>query len=136
MESASLAGHLGLGKLIYLYDQNHISLAGGLNLTFTEDVGARFAAMGWHTRVVPDGNDTADIRRALEEARAVGDRPSLLLVRTHIGYGSPKKQDTFGSHGIPLGEDELAATKKALGWPTTDKFYLPKDAVLLVSESA
>jgi transketolase len=128
-EAASLAGHLRLGKLIYLYDQNHISLAGGTDLTFTEDVGKRFDAYGWHTRHVLEGNDTEDIASAIEEARAETSRPSLILVRTHIGYGSPKKQDNFSAHGNPLGEEELAATKKALGWPTTDKFYLPEHAV-------
>jgi transketolase len=128
-EAASLAGHLQLGKLIYLYDQNHISLAGATALDFTEDVARRFEAYGWHTRHVPDGNDTADIARAIQEAQAEHRRPSLLLVRTHIGYGSPHKQDNFSSHGSPLGEEELAATKKALGWPTTEKFYLPEDAV-------
>jgi len=128
-EAASLAGHLRLGKLIYLYDQNHISLAGSTDLDFTEDTAARFAAYGWHTRHVPDGNDIADVARAIEEAQREDTRPSLLLVRTHIGYGSPKKQDTFGAHGSPLGEEELQATKKALGWPTMDKFYLPPAAV-------
>jgi len=128
-EAASLAGHLQLGKLIYLYDQNHISLAGATALDFTEDVAARFDAYGWHTRSVPDGNDTEDVARALQEAQAEQRRPSLILVRTHIGYGSPHKQDNFSSHGSALGEDELQATKKALGWPTMDKFYLPADAV-------
>ncbi len=128
-EAASLAGHLQLGKLIYLYDQNHISLAGATGLDFTEDVAARFEADGWHTRSVPDGNDTEDIARAIQEAQAEHRRPSLILVRTHIGYGSPHKQDNFSAHGSPLGEEELAATKKALGWPTIDKFYLPNDAV-------
>jgi transketolase len=128
-EAASLAGHLQLGKLIYLYDQNHISLAGGTDLCFTEDVAKRFQAYGWHTRHVEDGNDTDEVARAIEEARNEDRRPSLILVRTHIGYGSPKKQDTFGAHGNPLGEEELQASKKALGWPTMDKFYLPEDAV-------
>lgn len=128
-EAASLAGHLRLGKLIYLYDTNLISLGGATDLSFTEDVGRRFEAYGWHTRHVTDGNDTADIASAIEEAQADVHRPSLILVRTHIGYGSPHKQDTFHSHGAPLGEDELAATKVALGWPTKDKFYLPEDAV-------
>ena len=90
-EAASLAGHLQLGKLIYLYDQNHISLAGGTNLCFTEDVAARFAAYGWHTRAVDDGNDIADVSNAIEEAKKQDSRPSLILVHTHIGYGSPKK---------------------------------------------
>jgi len=128
-EAASLAGHLQLGKLIYLYDQNHISLAGATQLDFTEDVAARFEADGWHTRKVPDGNDTEDVAKAIEEAQAEDRRPSLILVHTHIGYGSPHKQDNFSSHGSPLGEDELKATKTALGWPTMDKFYLPPDAV-------
>ena len=128
-EAASLAGHLQLGKLIYLYDQNHISLAGATGLDFTEDVAKRFAAYGWHTRSVADGNDTGDIARAIQEAQAENRRPSLILVRTHIGYGSPHKQDNFSAHGNPLGEDELAATKKALGWPTSDMFYLPPEAV-------
>ncbi|MBV9764695.1 MAG: transketolase [Acidobacteriaceae bacterium] len=128
-EAASLAGHLRLGKLIYLYDQNHISLAGGTNLCFTEDVAKRFEAYGWHTRHVHEGNDTQEVARAIEEAQAEERRPSLILVHTHIGYGSPKKQDTFEAHGSPLGEEELQASKKALGWPTMDKFYLPEDAV-------
>ncbi len=128
-EAASLAGHLQLGKLIYLYDQNHISLAGATGLDFTEDVAGRFEAYGWHTRSVPDGNDTGDIASAIQEAQAETQRPSLILVHTHIGYGSPHKQDNFSAHGNPLGEDELIATKKALGWPTTDKFYLPAEAV-------
>jgi len=128
-EAASLAGHLQLGKLIYLYDQNHISLAGATEIDFTEDVARRFEADGWHTRAVPDGNDTEDVAKAIEEAQAEDQKPSLILVRTHIGYGSPHKQDNFSSHGSPLGEEELKATKAALGWPTTDKFYLPQDAV-------
>ena len=128
-EAASLAGHLRLGKLIYLYDQNHISLAGATGLIFTEDVAKRFEAYGWHTRPVPDGNDTEDVAKAIEEAQRETGRPSLILVRTHIGYGSPKKQDNFSAHGSPLGEEELQAAKKALGWPSMDKFYLPQDAV-------
>ena len=128
-EAASLAGHLQLGKLIYFYDQNRITLAGATEVDFTEDVARRFEADGWHTRKVPDGNDTEEVARAIEEARAENERPSLILVRTHIGYGSPHKQDNFSSHGSPLGEEELKATKTALGWPTMDKFYLPQDAV-------
>jgi transketolase len=128
-EAASLAGHLQLGKLIYLYDQNHISLAGATSLCFTEDTGKRFDAYGWHTRHVPDGNDIEDVAAAIAEAQAEVNRPSLILVRTHIGYGSPKKQDTFGAHGSPLGEEELQATKTALGWPTMEKFFLPEAAV-------
>lgn len=128
-EAASIAGHLQLGKLIYLYDQNHISLAGSTDVDFTEDVAKRFEADDWHTRTVLDGNDTEDIAKAIEEAQAETRRPSLILVRTHIGYGSPHKQDNFSSHGSPLGEEELAATKTALGWPTMEKFYIPQDAL-------
>jgi transketolase len=128
-EAASLAGHLRLGKLVYLYDNNHISLAGATALVFTEDVQKRFDGYGWHTQAVEDGNDTEAVARAIGEAQAETRRPSLILVRTHIGYGSPKKQDTFGSHGSPLGEEELAATKKALGWPTTEKFWIPEEAL-------
>ena len=134
-EAASLAGHLRLGKLIYLYDQNHISLAGSTDLDFTEDVGKRFEAYGWHTRSVPDGNDTEDVARAIQEAQAEDGRPSLILAHTHIGYGSPHKQDNFSSHGNPLGEEELQLTKKALGWPTMDKFYLPENAVVFFREA-
>ena len=128
-EAASLAGHLELGKLIFLYDQNHISLAGGTNMCFTEDVGKRFEAYGWHTRHVKEGNNTEDIAKAIEEARRELRKPSLILVHTHIGYGSPHKQDTFEAHGNPLGEEELQAAKKALGWASMDKFYLPDDSV-------
>jgi transketolase len=128
-EAASLAGHLRLGKLIYLYDQNRISLAGATDLTFTEDVAKRFEAYGWHTRTVRDGNDTEDIANAIEEAQREERRPSLILVHTHIAYGSPNKQDHFSAHGSPLGEEELRATKQALRWPSMDKFYLPKEAV-------
>ena len=128
-EAASLAGHLKLGKLIFLYDNNHISLAGDASLCFTEDVGKRFEAYDWHVRHVYDGNATEDVTKAIEEARAQIDKPSLILVRTHIGYGSPKKQDTFEAHGNPLGEEELLAAKKALGWAGKEKFYLPEEAV-------
>jgi len=128
-EAASLAGHLELGKLICLYDQNHISLAGATALDFTEDVAERFTAAGWHTVTVPDGNDTTALRVAIEAAQAESRRPSLILAHTHIGYGSPHKQDNFSAHGNPLGEEELQATKRALGWPSMDHFYLPDDAV-------
>jgi transketolase len=128
-EAASLAGHLQLGKLIFLYDSNHISLAGATSLCFTEDVGKRFEAYGWHTQHVERGNDTEAVEKAIRRAREETDRPSLILVHTHIGYGSPKKQDTFEAHGNPLGEEELQAAKKALGWGSMDKFYLPDDSV-------
>jgi transketolase len=134
-EAASFAGHLRLGKLISFYDMNRITLAGGVDLCFTEDVQKRFEGYGWHTRVVKDGNDVAEISAAIEEAKREADKPSILLVRTHIGYGSPKKQDNFSSHGSPLGDDELLATKKAIGWPSTEKFFLPQEAVDVFRES-
>ncbi|HVW01206.1 MAG TPA: transketolase [Planctomycetaceae bacterium] len=128
-EAASLAGHLKLGKLIYLYDNNHITLAASTQLTFTDDHAKRFQSYGWQTIVVDNGNDLAAIDRAIKEAEADTQRPSLILVRTHIGYGSPHKQDTFHAHGSPLGADEVKATKENLGWPTEPAFYLPEAAV-------
>ncbi len=133
-EAASLAGHLRLGKLIFLYDHNHISLAGSTSLTFTEDVGKRFEAYGWHIRHVKEGNDVEEIEKAIKEAQAETTKPSLILVRTHIGYGSPHKADSFEAHGNPLGEEELQASKKALGWASMDKFYLPEDSVKFYRE--
>jgi transketolase len=128
-EAASLAGHLKLGKLIYFYDNNHISLAASTDLTFTEDVAKRFEGYHWHTQTVDDGNDLAAIERAVKAAQAETDRPSLILLRTHIGYGSPGKQDTFEAHGSPLGAEEVKRTKQNLGWPSEDAFYLPDKAV-------
>lgn len=128
-ETASLAGHLRLGRLIYLYDNNHISLSGATDLTFTEDAGQRFASYGWQVQQVNDGNDLAAISQAIVAAQAETARPSLIMVRTHIGYGSPHKQDTFEAHGSPLGEDEVRATKQALGWPLDPPFYIPGEAL-------
>ena len=127
-EAASLAGQLKLGKLIYLYDNNSITLAGSTRLVFIEDVGKRFLAYGWHVQTAADGNDVEAISRAIRGAREETTRPSLILVRTHIGYGSPHKQDTFEAHGSPLGPDEVIATKKNLGWPLEPKFYIPEEA--------
>ena len=128
-EAASLAGHLKLGKLIYLYDNNRISLAGAADLSFTENCAKRFDAYGWHTESVEDGNDIEAIDRALRAAREETVRPSLILLRTHIGYGSPGKQDTFEAHGSPLGEAEVKLTKEKLGWPLEPTFYLPDEAL-------
>jgi transketolase len=128
-EAASLAGHLGLGNLIYLYDQNGISLAGSTALTFSEDVMARFAAYGWQVEQVDNGNDVAALDTALQQARADETRPSLICVRTHIGYGSPHKQDTFEAHGAPLGEEEVRLTKQQLGWPSAEPFSVPDEAL-------
>ncbi len=129
MEACSLAGTWGLGKLIFLYDDNHITLDGETEMTFTEDTLTKFAAMGWHTLAVEDGNDTAAIDAAIAAARAVTDKPSLISVRTIIGYGSPNKQGTSKAHGSPLGEEEVRLTKQALGWPTDEPFFIPHDAL-------
>lgn len=126
-EAASLAGHLGLSKLIVLYDNNHITIDGTTELAFTEDVTARFAAYGWHTQQV-DGHDPLAVKAAIETAKAEGERPSLISCRTHIGYGSPHKQDTSSVHGSALGDEEIALTKKALDWPTEPLFYIPDEA--------
>jgi len=127
-EAASLAGHLQLGKLIYLYDNNRVTLSAGTDITFTEDCARRFEACGWHTQSVEDGNDLAAIDRALRVAYDERRRPSLILVRTHLGYGSPHKQDTFEAHGSPLGVEEVRLTKQNLGWPAQPLFYVPDAA--------
>ena len=128
-EAASLAGHLRLGKLTCLYDDNYVTLAAGTDITFSEDRARRFEAYGWHTVSVPDGNNLVAIDAALRAARAETARPSLILVRTHIGYGSPNKQDTFEAHGSPLGVDEVRLTKQNLGWPTEPPFLIPEEAL-------
>ena len=128
-EAASLAGHLKLGKLTCLYDDNRVTLAASTDATFTEDRARRFEAYGWHTVRVADGNDLDAIEAALREARDEASRPSLILVRTHIGYGSPHKQDSFEAHGSPLGVDEVRLTKQALGWPTEPPFLIPQAAL-------
>lgn len=128
-EAASFAGHLALGKLICLYDDNRISLAGATGLTFTENRAARFESYGWQVRTVADGNNLESLAEALMAARNETRRPSLILVRTHIGYGSPHKQDTFEAHGSPLGADELRLAKETLGWASEADFHLPGEAV-------
>jgi transketolase len=128
-EAASLAGHLRLGKLIVLYDDNRISIEGGTGLAFTEDRRARFEAYEWHTQQVADGNDVEAVAAAIEEARGNKDRPSFIGVHTHIGYGSPHKQDTASAHGEPLGEEEVRLTKERLGWPLEPLFYKPDEAI-------
>src|SRR2546429_6973397 len=124
-EAASLAGHLQLGKLTCLYDDNCVTLAAGTDITFSEDRARRFEAYGWHTVSVPDGNDLAAIDAALRGARAETERPSLILVRTHLGYGSPHKQDTFEAHGSTLGVEEVRLTTQNLGWPPEAPFLIP-----------
>ncbi|MEX1351027.1 MAG: transketolase, partial [Desulfobacterales bacterium] len=134
-EAASLAGHLGLGKLICIYDDNKISIEGGTELAFTEDVAARFKAYRWQVLRVNDGNDLPAIQKALQEAKAETEKPSLIVMRTHIAYGSPNKQDTAGAHGAPLGEDEIRLTKENLGWPATEKFFVPDKALKVFRKS-
>jgi transketolase len=134
-EAVSLGGHLKLGKLIVLYDDNRVSLAGPTDVTFTDDVCMRFDASGWHTQVVEDGNgnDVHAIDEAIRAAKNVADRPSLIAVRTHIGYGSPL-QDTFKSHGEPLGPDNVRKTKENLGWPVEPAFYVPDEVLAFYRE--
>ncbi|MGH8112185.1 MAG: transketolase [Rhodanobacteraceae bacterium] len=127
-EAASLAGHLGLGKLIVLYDDNLVTLAAGTDITFTEDRAARFKAYDWHVQTIEDGNDLAAIEGAIRKAKRQTGKPSLILVRTHIGYGSPK-QDSYKAHGSPLGEEDVAKTKQTLGWPEEPAFLVPEEAL-------
>ncbi len=126
-EAASLAGTLGLGKLIVLYDSNNITIEGSTDIAFTENVRQRFDAMDWHTILIEDGNDIDAIGKAIEEAKAVTDKPSLIEIKTTIGYGSPNKAGSNASHGAPLGEDEVKATKIALGWEYEDAFIVPDE---------
>ncbi len=127
-ETASLAGHLGLGKLIYLYDDNHISIEGSTDLAFTEKRTTRFEAYGWHVQQIEDGNDLGAIEKAIVSAQKETHKPSLIAVRTHIGYGSPNKQDKASAHGEPLGKEELKLTKQKLGWPLEPEFFVPDEA--------
>ncbi|HXW53377.1 MAG TPA: transketolase [Myxococcota bacterium] len=127
-EAASLAGHLKLGKLIYFYDDNHITLSASTKLAFSENTRERFDAYGWHTQVVEDGNNLESIYDSVQRARKVSDQPSIILIRTIIGYGSPHKQNTYEAHGSPLGEDEVKLTKQNLGWPESPNFYVPERA--------
>ncbi len=125
-EAASIAGHLGLGNLIFFYDDNHISIEGETRLAFSEDVKKKFDGLGWHTLKI-DGHDRDAIRKAIKKAQKVTDRPTLILARTIIGWGSPKYHGTARAHGEPLGADEVKATKAALGWPEEPPFYVPEE---------
>ncbi|HEU0053925.1 MAG TPA: transketolase [Longimicrobium sp.] len=127
-EAASIAGHLGLGKLIYFWDDNKITIEGSTDLAFTEDLLGRFESYGWHTDRVEDGNDLEAIDAAIRRAKE-DPRPTMIAVRTIIGFGSPHKAGTEKAHGEPLGEDEIKLTKEALGWPTTDPFFVPREAL-------
>lgn len=128
-EAASLAGHLKLGKLIVLYDDNRITLDTPTSVIFTEDVQQRFNAYGWHTLTVEDGNDLDAIRDAIQQAQTITDQPSLISVRTIIGYGSPNKANTTKAHGSPLGEEEVRLTKENLGWPLEPEFFIPDEVL-------
>jgi transketolase len=134
-EAASLAGHLRLGKLICLYDDNRISLAASTDLTFTEDQARRFEGYGWHVQTLEHGNDLEAIASAIACAKSETWRPSLIIVRTHIGFGSPNRQDTFEAHGSPLGENEVRLSKEMLGWPTEPDFLVPEEALQIFRQA-
>ncbi len=128
-EASSLAGHLGLGKLIVFYDNNHIQLAGETRMAFSEDVGRRFEAYGWHVQNLGEDLGLDALEGAVETAKGAPDRPSLVILRTHIGYGAPHLQDTNKAHGSPLGEEEVKLTKERYGWPTEPPFLVPDEAL-------
>ena len=128
-EAASIAGFLQLGKLIYFYDDNHITIEGTTDLAFGEDVGRRFEGYHWHVQHVTDANDLVALEQAIHAAQAETERPSLIIVRSHIGFGSPNKQDSPKAHGEPLGADEVILTKRNLGWPSEEPFYEPEEAI-------
>src|SRR6516165_9043357 len=128
-EAASLAGHLGLSNLCWIYDNNHISIEGNTSLAVTEDVAGRFLAYGWHVQRVSNANDLDLLREAFNNVKKTSDQPSLIIVDSHIGYGAPHKQDTSGAHGEPLGEEEIRLTKKRYGWPEDAKFLVPPEVL-------
>jgi transketolase len=135
-EASSLAGHLGLGKLTVFYDNNHIQLAGETAMAFSEDVPKRYAAYGWHVQDLGEEISLEDMERAIEAAEGVADQPSLIVLRTHIGYGSPNKQDSYKAHGSPLGEDEVRLTKEAYGWDPDAHFLVPDEVLAHFRETA
>ena len=126
-ESASLAGHLKLGKLIFFYDDNKITIDGSTSLAFSEDIQKRFDAYGWHVQIVKDVNDVASLEAAVTNAQSVSDKPSLIITKTHIGFGSPNKQDSSDAHGSPLGDAEIKLTKQNLGWQEETPFFIPDE---------
>lgn len=134
-ESCALAGHLGLGKLTVLYDNNKITIDGPTSLSYSDDVPGRFGAYGWHT-LSADGHDPDSIDAAIRQAQEVTDRPTIISCRTHIGYGSPNKQDTSSAHGEPLGDEEIRLTKENLGWPEEPKFYVPDEVATIMARVA
>jgi transketolase len=127
-EAASLAGHLKLGKMVYLYDDNRIQIEGKTELVFSDDVKKRFEALNWHVAGPVDGNDLKAVENAIKQGRAETEKPTLIICRTHIAHGSPGKQDSESSHGAPLGENEVIATRKNLGWPLEPEFHVPDEA--------
>ncbi len=128
-EAASFAGHFGLGKLIGFYDDNGITIDGKTDLTYSDDAGKRFEAYGWQVLHVADVNDLAEVERAIEAAKADTSRPTMIVTKTHIGFGAPKKVDTSKAHGEPLGKEEIAGAKKAYGWPSEEPFFVPDEAL-------
>ncbi len=134
-EAASMAGHLALSKLICLYDSNNITIEGGTDIAFTEDVALRFKAYNWNVIHVADGNDHVKIAKAIEDAQKQNEKPTLVVLKTNIAYGSPNKQDTSDAHGAPLGEDEIKLTKKFFGWPEDKSFHVPDEAKVKFEES-
>ena len=134
-EAASIAGFLQLGKLIYFYDNNRITIEGSTDLAFNEDVGQRFEGYHWHVQHIDDVNNLAELEQAISAAQAETERPSLIIVRTHIGYGSPNKQDSSKAHGEPLGADEVILTKRNLGWPSEEPFYVPQEALAIFRQA-
>ncbi|MCA1793788.1 MAG: transketolase, partial [Desulfobacteraceae bacterium] len=135
MEAVSLAGHLGLGRLVLMYDDNHITIEGATDIAFTENVADKFTAMNWHVVEVADGNDLDAIQSAIQAGKEETARPSLIKIRTHIAYGSPNKQDTADAHGAPLGEEEIRLVKKFYGLPEDKTFHVP-DKVLEAAGTA
>ena len=131
-EASSLAGHLGLGRLIGFYDDNHISIEGDTALSFSEDVGARYEAYGWHVQNLGEDIGLDALEAAVTAAQEVEDKPSLIIIRTHIAPGSPNKQDTHEAHGAPLGEEEIRLTKQAYDWPSEEPFFIPDEALAAV----
>jgi transketolase len=125
-EAASLAGHLQLDNLCWIYDNNHITIEGKTEITFTEDIASRFRAYGWNVLRITDANDLGMIEQALDQFRNTKGRPTFIIIDTHIGYGSPHKHDTAAAHGEPLGEEEVRLTKRAYGWPEDAKFLVPE----------
>ena len=133
-EAASFAGHMGLAKLLCIYDDNGISIEGNTDITFTEDVGLRFKAYNWHVIRVEDGNNLDDIYKAIKEVKEETNKPSIIILRTHIAFGSPNKQDSADAHGSPLGEEEIRLTKKNLGWDENVSFYVPEQVIKMFEE--